>query len=134
MASRSRVVGKIKETQLRGGEVIVGRSIDDGLELLARVGARRGRFFLRHAEQQVGQFAVQRCVSRVQFEGLAEFVDVGIAVGQLLAGDFGGARFAAAGRCQKRGHHAFGIAARFFDAGQFEQHGFALGQKLNAAR
>ena len=73
---------------------------------------------------------MQRVILRIELERLAELVDVRITVGQLLAGEFRGAGFAAAGRRQQRRHRAFGIAAGLLHAGQFQQHRLALGQQL----
>jgi hypothetical protein len=50
----------------------------------------------------------------------------------LLARQFGGTRFTAAGSCKKRRYHAPLVPPGFLDASQFDQHRFAFRQKLES--
>ncbi len=73
---------------------------------------------------------MQGLVAGVDIERFAEFVDIRIAVGKLLARQLGCACFTAARGGKQRLHHALGVTPRPLHAGEIEQYGLPLGLKL----
>ena len=106
-----------------GGQQVVRGRFGDGAELLFGFG------LAFHAEQQVGQFASQFDVGRVELEGGLKLGDERIAVGEKLAGELGGAGLAAAGGGQQRRGGLFGTAHGFPDAAEIDQHRAAVGEQ-----
>src|SRR5204863_1752736 len=77
--------------ELGGGEEVGGGRAGEGAEFGFGFG------LLLHAEEEVGELAAELDIGGIELEGMAKFGDEGVALGEQLAGELGGARLAPAG-------------------------------------
>ena len=110
------------EAELGGGEQVGGVGLGLDAKLLFGVGG------LGHAEEEEAQLAAERAVDGVEFQGVAELGDVGVVLGEQLAGHVGGRRLTAAGGGQQGGVGVLIAKLGLPDAAEVEQHGAAVGQ------